>query len=155
MEKFLNEINRIPPHYGDYVKKVRDLFSEKEKRISREESTFFTQYWQVFSWAAILGFIHNKRINGADLKHKQSIPFFRTIMNNGEDIGQTLILLGISKTDTEDLDIILNPRKILTIIGEYAEGGAKYVLDYRNENPGFFDYSEHFLQEINGRSQED
>lgn len=154
-EKFINEINRLPVWYGKYVEQVRNLFSRKEQTITSRDIQFFTQYWQVFAWSAILGFLHEKQIENADLHNKQSIPSFKTIYSNGEDIGQALILMAIGKIDTKNYEEVLKPRKILNIIGEYAEGGARYIIELREspENKNLFDHPDDYLMEIYNRTQ--
>lgn len=152
-DKFLNEINRLPVWYGQYVEQVRNLFSRKEQKITSQDNQFFTQYWQVFAWAAILGFYYNKRMINADLYNKQSIPNFKTIYNNGEDIAQALILMAIGKIETDNAEEILKARRVLNIIGEYAEGGARYVIELREQNPKLFDHPDDYLLEIHGRTK--
>jgi hypothetical protein len=152
-DKFTNEINRLPVWYGGYVEQVRNLFSRKEQRITTKDTQFFTQYWQVFAWSAILGFLHDKRIEDAELIHKQSIPSFRTIYTNGEDIAQALILMAIGKVESHDYEQVLKPRKLLNIIGEYAEGGARYVIELREDKPQLFDHPDDYLIEIYNRTK--
>jgi hypothetical protein len=156
-DKFINEINRLPIWYGKHVEQVRNLFSRKEQTITSRDNQFFTQYWQVFAWSAILGFLHEKRIENADLMNKTSIPFFRTIYNNGEDVAQALILMAIGKVEAEGHEDVLKPRKLLNIIGEYAEGGARYVLELREseENKHLFDHPDDYLMEIYNRTKKD
>ena len=154
-ETFISELNRLPVWYGKNVEEIRNLFSRKEQQISKKDSQFFSQYWQVFAWAAIIGFLHDKRIDDAELVNKTSIPAFKTIYNNGEDIGQALILMAISKIKSDNPEDILKPRKILNIIGEYAEGGARYILELResSENNTLFDHPDDYLMEIYQRTQ--
>jgi len=59
-EKFLTELNRRNVHYGEEVRKVRDLFSRKQESLAKEDDKFFSKYWQVYAWAAIIGFINGK-----------------------------------------------------------------------------------------------
>lgn len=154
-EKFINEINRLPVWYGKYVEEVRNLFSRKEQSITSRDNQFFTQYWQVFAWSAILGFLHEKRIENADLSNRQSIPSFKTIYSNGEDVAQALILMAIGKVETHDFNEVLRARKLLNIIGEYAEGGARYVLELRETNPKLFDHQDDYLMEIYNRTKKE
>jgi hypothetical protein len=153
-ERFIKEIGKLPVWYGANVEKVRDLFSRKEQKITIQDAQFFSQYWQVFAWTAIIGFLNNKRQENADLYNKTSIPSFNTIYNNGEDVGQALILMAIGKIETENFEEILKPRKILNIIGEYAEGGAKHILEIRETegNSTLFDHPDDYLLEIYNRT---
>jgi hypothetical protein len=154
-EKIIIELNRRDVHYGDYVLKVRDLFSRKQETLDRKDDKFFSKYWQVYAWAAIIGFVNHKREIGAALPHKSSFQF-QMISNGSETIANGLMLMAIGKIEAETADDILNARKILTIISEYAEGGAKHVLELR-QTPGFehkFNYSDDYFFEIVDRKKE-
>ncbi|MBK7700943.1 MAG: hypothetical protein IPJ39_20570 [Saprospiraceae bacterium] len=48
-------------HHGDNVLKIRDMFSRKQQNTGSQNDKFFSKYWQVYAWAAIIGFINNKR----------------------------------------------------------------------------------------------
>lgn len=154
-ERFLVDLNKSTVWYGEKVQKVRDLFSRKEQKVTSRDTEFFTQYWQVFAWSAIIGFLNNKSIPNADLKNKTSIPSFKTIHSNGEDIAQALILMAIGKMKVDIPNDILKPRKVLNIIGEYAEGGAQHVLEMRETegNENLFDHPDDYLMEIYHRTE--
>ena len=155
-EKLSQEINSKGVHYGDYCKKIMDLFSRQEEKganITKKDDKFFSMLWQAFAWAAIIGFRNNKRISGTDLKHKTSFKF-QTITNSSERIANSLLLMALGEIKGDTAEEILNSRKLLTIIGEHAEGGAQHVLELR-ETPGFetkFNYSDDFFLEIYERN---
>ncbi len=70
-------------------------------------------------------------------------------------VANSLILMAIAKIESDDIEDILNARKILTVISEYAEGGAKHVLEIR-QTPGMeqkFNYSDDYFDEIVERNQ--
>lgn len=151
-EKFIPEINSRGVHYGEYTKKIMDLFSRQEERgtnITKKDDRFFSQLWQAFAWAAIIGFREDKRLTNADLLHKTSFKY-QTITNSSEDIAHGLILMAIGKIKAKTSNEILNSREVLNIIGEYAEGGSKHILEIR-QTPGSetqFNYSDDFFLEI-------
>jgi hypothetical protein len=73
-------------------------------------------------------------------------------MSNGsESVTNGLILMAIGKIeDAKNSDEILDSRKILNIIGEYAEGGAKHILEIK-QTPGYeskFNYIDDYFIEI-------
>lgn len=149
MEKLFTEINKKDVYYGDYVAKVRDLFSRKQETLRRQDDKFFSKYWQVYAWAAIIGFINDKREEGAELPNKTSFQF-QMITNGSETISNGLLLMALGKTEAKEAKDILNSRKLLTIISEYAEGGAKHILEIRQTH-GFerkFDSHDDYLIEI-------
>jgi hypothetical protein len=72
------------------------------------------------------------------------------ITNGSDTIANGLLLMAIGKVKTKEATDILNSRKLLTIISEYAEGGAKHILEIR-QTPGFerkFDSPDDYLIEI-------
>jgi hypothetical protein len=149
MEKLYSEINKRNVHYGNYVEQVRDMFARKQESLSKKDDKFFSKYWQVYAWAAIIGFVNDKSEEGADLPNQTSFQY-QMITNGSEFVSQALLLMAIGKIDPKKSDDFLNSRKLLTIISEYAEGGAKYILEIR-QTPGYerkFDSPDDFLIEI-------
>jgi hypothetical protein len=72
------------------------------------------------------------------------------ITNGSDTIANGLLLMALGKVKALDIKDILSSRKLLTIISEYAEGGAKYILEIR-QTPGFerkFDSPDDFFIEI-------
>lgn len=153
MENIYLDINKKSVHYGSYVEQIRDMFSRKqESSIHKKEDKFFSMYWQVYAWSAIIGFFNDKREIGTELQNQTSFQF-QMISNGSETISQSLILMAIGKIEAKKSEEFLDSRKILTIISEYAEGGAKYILEIR-QTPGFerkFDSPDDFLMEIGKR----
>ena len=154
-DKLLIDINKKKVWYGPEVLKVRDLFSRKEEKgsnVTKSDDKFFSNYWQVYAWAAIIGFLNDKRIEGASLENRTSFEY-QVISNASESISYGLVLMAIGKIEGIKSDEILDARKILSIISEYAEGGAKHVLEIRG-TPGFeskFNYADDYFLEIFGR----
>ena len=149
MEKLYSELNKKDVHYGNYVEQIRDMFARKQESLSKKDDKFFSKYWQVYAWAAIIGFINDKREEGADLPNKSSFQY-QMITNGSEFISQALLLMAIGKIEAAEVEEFLNSRKLLTIISEYAEGGAKHILEIR-QTPGYerkFDSPDDFMIEI-------
>lgn len=152
MEKLYIEINKKNVHYGKYVEQIRNMFARKQESLSKKDDKFFSKYWQVYAWAAIIGFVNNKREDGADLPHQSSFQY-QMITNGSETISQALLLMAIGKVDAQTSEDFLNSRKLLTIISEYAEGGAKHILEIR-QTPGYerkFDSHDDFIIEVTKR----
>ena len=153
-EKFSADINKKNVHYGDNVLKIRDLFSRKQESLAKQDDKFFSKYWQVYAWAAIIGFVNNKRELNAQLPNQSSFQF-QMISNGSETVANGLILMAIGKIEGKTSDEILDSRKILTIISEYAEGGAKHILELR-QTPGYeakFNYTDDYFFEIADRKK--
>lgn len=149
MEKLFVEINKRNVHYGSNVEQIRDLFARKQESLSKKDDKFFSKYWQVYAWAAIIGFINDKREIGASLPNQSSFQY-QMITNGSDSIAHALLLMAIGKIDAEKAEDFLKSRKILTVISEYAEGGAKHILEIR-QTPGYerkFDSPDDFLIEI-------
>lgn len=149
MERLFSEINKRNVHYGKEVEKVRDLFARKQETLKKSDDKFFSKYWQVYAWCSIIGFINNKREFNADLPNQSSFQY-QMITNGSEHIAQGLLLMAIGKIDAEKAEDFLNSRKLLSIISEYAEGGAKHILEIR-QTPGLerkFDSPDDYIIEI-------
>lgn len=149
MEKLFTEINKRDVHYGNNVEQIRDMFARKQESLTKKDDKFFSKYWQVYAWSAIIGFINDKREVGCDLPNKSSFQY-QMISNGSESIAHALLLMAIGKVETSISDDFLNSRKLLTIISEYAEGGAKHILEIR-QTPGYerkFDSPDDFLLEV-------
>jgi hypothetical protein len=149
MEKLFTEINKRNVHYGNYVEQIRDMFARKQESLTKKDDKFFSKYWQVYAWAAIIGLINDKREEGADLPHQSSFQF-QMITNGSESIAHALLLMAIGKIEAKCADDFLNSRRLLTVISEYAEGGAKHILEIR-QTPGYerkFDSPDDYLLEI-------
>lgn len=149
MEKLFTEINKRKVHYGNYVEQVRDMFARKQESLKKQDDKFFSKYWQVYAWAAIIGFINDKREEGAELPNQTSFEY-QMITNGSQSVADALLLMAIGKVDAKEGKDILNSRKLLTIISEYAEGGAKHILEIR-QTPGWerkFDSPDDYLIEI-------
>jgi hypothetical protein len=149
MEKLFTEINKRNVHYGNNLELIRDLFARKQESLKKQDDKFFSKYWQVYAWAAIIGFVNNKREVGAELPFQTSFQF-QMITNGSESIANGLLLMAIGKVEATDVKEILNARNLLTIISEYAEGGAKHILEIR-QTPGFerkFDSPDDYIMEV-------
>jgi hypothetical protein len=134
-----------------WKKAVRDKFCRKESDIEKKDNLFFAQYWQGFAWAAVLGFLNNRRIP-LDPKTKDSSFKFGVIRRNGPSIAEALILMAIAKSEGS-YEIFEKPTEIALIISEYATGGATIINEIR-ETPGSenkFDFPDDFLSEIEDR----
>jgi len=151
-EKLMADVNKKKVWYGNELLKVRDLFSRKEEKgsnITRADDKFFSNYWQVYAWAAIIGFRNDKRVANDQLPNRTSFEY-QVISNASENIAYALVLMAIGKMTVTVVEQILDSRDILTIISEYAEGGAKHVLELR-ETPGYgskFNYASDYFEEI-------
>ena len=149
MEKLFTELNKRNVHYGSYVEQIKDLFARKQESLKKQDDKFFSKYWQVYAWAAIIGFKNDKREEGADLPFQSSFQY-QMITNGSDTIANGLLLMAIGKVESKEVKDILNSRKLLTVISEYAEGGAKHILEIR-QTPGLerkFDSPDDYLIEI-------
>jgi hypothetical protein len=149
MERLFTEINKRDVHYGNNLEQIKDLFARKQETLKKQDDKFFSRYWQVYAWAAIIGFVNNKREEGAELTFKNSFQF-QMITNGSESIANGLLLMAFGKVKASDVKDLLNARNLLTIISEYAEGGAKHILEIR-QTPGFerkFDSPDDYILEV-------
>lgn len=109
--------------FEQYVKdKVILKFSNKQGGAYN----VFSFHWQCFVWAAVVGFMHDKR---RPLKSPLADkPFSLSTMYNGdgEKDAEALLCMCIAKSGS--LDIMKEPTKAIALINEYANGGFHYIM---------------------------
>ncbi len=136
-------------------KRLRYLISHRENilnrfcevQTSKDDITrkYFSQLWEGYAWAAIMGFINNKR---SPLKGKTDNAFsFSTINNKGGEIADALVLMAISKSEN-GYKSLLNPDEIIKIIEEYANGGFEIVESILKDDDRYFDNPDAFIEEL-------
>ena len=144
----LQEILTRPVNYDSTLEEnVLNKFCIKQSGVSVEKDAFFSQLWQGFVWATVIGFIKNKR---SKLTQPVSSSFRMSVISNQNPlIFKSLILMAISKSEN-GIEIVEDPSKILMILSEYAKGGAEYIDEIRS-SPGkqsYFNHPADFIEEI-------
>jgi hypothetical protein len=149
---FLHELDNTTVYFDNLWKtSVRDRFCRKMESVEKKDNLYFSQYWQGYAWAAIIGFRNNRSLP-LDPKTKETSFKFGTIMRQGSSIADALILMAIAKSDKGE-EILENPSELVEIISRYASGGAQIINEIR-ETPGkenMFNYPDEFLSEIEDR----
>ena len=149
MNSIVQDLNgKLINYDAVWATEVRDKFCRKEENIRDTQNRFFSQYWQGFAWAAIIGFIKNRR-SVLDPNSKNSSFRFQVISNNAPKIADALILLAIAKSGG-NYEILMKPDEIANILSEYAKGGAEYIKEIREtpEMENFFDNEDDFRNEL-------
>ena len=148
----LHTLESTPVHHDAlWEKSIQKRFCRKQQNDEAGDDVFFSQFWQGFAWAAIIGFLNNKRIP-LDTKTKNSSFRFGTIRRQGPEIADGLILMAIAKSN-KGADILEDEVELVNIMSEYAKGGAS-IIDEIRETPGTenkFDFPDDFLAEIEDR----
>ena len=151
----INELSTINPKIlKDHRINIIEKISRKGADVGGERQ-FFNQYWQPYAWAAIIGFINNRR-KKIDGKTSQDVFDFSVINNQAEDILKTLIIMSISKVEKgndvriedNEFDILKNPKSLANIIDEYANGGFEIVKRKLNEDPDYFYDHNKFIEDL-------
>lgn len=149
MSSIVQDLNGKLINYDDvWATEIRDRFCRKEENIRETQNRFFSQFWQGFAWAAIIGFLKDRR-SPLDSKTKQASFRFAQINNNAPKVAEALILLAIAKSGS-NYEILMQPDEIASIMSEYAKGGAEYIKEIR-ETPGtenLFDSEDDFRNEL-------
>lgn len=131
-----------------YEKKIREGIMTSLSNVQGGKFYVFASLWECFAWAAIIGFMHDKKQPLGALSDK---PFnLHTMKNNGgEKIANALVCLCITKA--KSLEILKQPEAVVAMINEYANGGFYYIqsLIDAGENP--FRSFEDVKQEIFSR----
>lgn len=148
-KRILTELEERYVHFGNNVLKMIELFGRKQESDNVKDDKFFSKYWQVYAWAAIIGFVNDKREIGASLPNQSSFEFLR-IRNGSESVAHALVLMALSKLNPDNILDEFQSRNILRVISEFAEGGAKHILEIR-ETPGkkaMFNAHDDYFSEI-------
>jgi hypothetical protein len=70
------------------------------------------KYWQVYAWAAIIGFVNNKKEEGRNYLTKAHFQY-QMIANGSESVANALILMAIVTIDGRSSEDILDSEKFL------------------------------------------
>lgn len=129
-----------------FEQKVKDNIIIKFSNKQGGNFNVFSYHWQCFAWAAIIGFIYDKRRPlESPLADR---PFTLNTMrnNNGDKVAQSLLCLCIAKTGS--LDILRDPQSTISLINEYANGGFYYIQNLISNGENSFNDLEKVKQEI-------
>ena len=61
MRTLMEDMMQVRMQYDEvWQNNVRDRFCRSREDVRTAETKFFSQFWQGYAWAAILGFIHGR-----------------------------------------------------------------------------------------------
>lgn len=146
-------INEIISHSPKIKKDYKEKIIEKLSRKQAEEGgdrKFFNQYWQPFAWAAIIGFINNRRTPVID-SYDSDVFRYSVINNQSPDILKSLVIMAIGKfkKDIQDDKNFLNEiDEIVKLIDEYANGGFEIILRKLDKDPDYFYEHNIFIEDL-------
>jgi hypothetical protein len=107
---------------------------------------YFSQLWEGYTWAAIIGFINDKRIPlGAS--GKGDAFKFSVINNNGGELADALILLALSKSEI-GYKCLINPDEVINVIEEYANGGFEIIQSKIRDDESYFNNPDIYINEL-------
>lgn len=109
----------------------------------------FSYHWQCFAWAAIVGFIKDKRLPISSKLADKAFSLNTMTNNDGEKVAHAIICMAIAKAG--DLNIIKNPDEFITIINEYANGGFHYIYNEIKEQGSLSNDLEFVKREVFSR----
>ena len=131
-----------------YDKVLKDVIIDKlcikQGSEDQRDKEYFVQYWQGYTWAAILGFIKDRH---QPLTKRLSSFRFSQIINGSTNVANSLLLMAMAKSE-EGIESLRNPDTLVEIIAEYAKGGALYVQELMDESPDYFFDPNNFISEV-------
>lgn len=86
----------------------------------------FSNHWQCFVWAAVIGFIRDERKPLTPPIADRPFSLSTICNGGGQKDAEALICMCIAKAGS--LDIMKEPEKAINLINEYANGGFYYIL---------------------------
>ena len=119
-----------------------------QRKIDRK---YFSQLWEGYTWAAIIGFINDKRIPLGSSGKGDAFKF-SVINNNGGELADALILLALSKSK-KGYKCLTYPDEIINIIEEYANGGFEIIQSKIMEDESYFNNPDAFIEELLDRKE--
>lgn len=144
---FIAEIAVIKPRFETrYRERVIDRYATVRGNVSDRPA--FSQLWQCFAWAAVLGFIHDRR---RPLEAPTGDAFaFSTIRDNGPLVFKALLCAALAKADA-GIEVLRDPKEVIKLIEEYANGGFDVITELLDDNKHRFDAFDAMLDEVMGR----
>ena len=149
MEHLLDKISHLRPKIEkEYYASIINRYSTARNQNSLRT---FSHKWQPYAWAAILGFINDRR-----RKLEGSTDSFGEFgILKGRDgnptVFKSLLMLVIAK-ENQWKEYLLDPQAYLTTIDEYANGGFDWISEMLEEKgEKYFDEFENFLRELENR----
>ena len=145
---FLTDIATKDLRYeARYRTTIIDRYSEVRGSINNRP--IFSELWQCYAWAAVLGFINDRR---RPLESPINTSFdFSTIRNKGPLVHKALLCAAIAKSD-EGIEVLRDPKAVITLIEEYANGGFDLIAETLDEKGlTFFDSFDNMLSEVMDR----
>jgi hypothetical protein len=138
-----------PRYEVKYRESIINKFSEARGSISNRP--IFSQLWQCYAWAAMLGFIHDRH---RPLESKTDVAFsLGTINTHGPLVYNALICSALAKAE-QGIEILRDPKGIVTIIEEYTNGGFDYISELIEEKGvAHFDDFNNILMEVVSRPE--
>lgn len=132
-------------------KSIMDKLSGVQGSKETTNRKYFSQLWECYTWAAIIGFINDKRValgsGGTDSAFK-----FSVIYNNGGELADALILLALSKSN-KDYKALVDAEEIIKVVEEYANGGFEIIQSKLREDDSYFNNPDAFIEELLEREE--
>ena len=133
-----------------FEQKAKESIILKYSNRQGGDFNIFSYHWQCFAWAAIIGFLNDKR---KPLKTPiADRPFSLNTMRNGngEKIAFALVCVCVAKSGS--LELLKNPHQVIDMINEYANGGFQYIQTMIDNGENSFNDLEKVKQEIISRT---
>jgi hypothetical protein len=133
-----------------FEQKAKESIILKYSNRQGGDFNIFSYHWQCFAWAAIIGFLNDKR---KPLKTPiADRPFSLNTMRNGngEKIALALVCVCVAKSGS--LELLKNPHQVIDMINEYANGGFQYIQTMIDKGENSFNDLERVKQEIISRT---
>lgn len=142
---FISEIASIKPRYEErHRASIINRYATVDGKVADRQA--FSQLWQCFAWAAVLGFINNRSrpLEGPTM---DSFPF-STIQANGPLVHKALICAALAKAE-QGIEVLREPRELIRIIEQHANGGFELIAEIlEDKGPTYFDNFDKMLTEV-------
>ena len=141
-----NLSNKRPKYKVKYREAILDKFCEVRGNQDDIKRKYFSQLWEGYTWATIIGFVNEKRVPLGQGGNDSSFSF-SVINDNGGDLADSLIMLALSKSK-KDAKSLIDPDELINIVEEYANGGFEIIQSKLIEDETYFDNPDSFIDEL-------
>ncbi|MDX1718705.1 MAG: hypothetical protein R3353_00965 [Salegentibacter mishustinae] len=160
-ESIFSTLENKKIHYGENLRDLIDLITKVQSKIDLEDAKVFGKHIHAFTWAFFTGTYYNKKEVPEKWSYTDTFSLGTIKRDEGQLAADAMLLIALGEYETENLEQNLvsqsGIRSLLNIISQYAEGGAKYIMEIRSgddiNDQNFLNNINHFFDEIKKRAK--
>ena len=149
-----NDFSSLSPNlYESNYKDIMQPFADKQATRAGYGGKTFTQRWQPFMYACILGILNERKIPYISRKNDRNMSGdvfkYSVVFNNGHDI-IVAVILSIIAINENGYKILDDLKQLNQEISDYANGGFEIIREMQDDGTSF-SFTD-FMKEIRMRN---